>query len=99
MPDHFYVYPAYLDKTGSRTDGRRVGAPLAVAEVTVEMIVEAARRLGFTAQAEPDKHYPRQVHRYGGRVKIAKQSGVTKVEAIRRIAKAVKDAAPAAKGS
>lgn len=99
MPDHFFVYPAYLDKTGSRADGRRVDAALAVADVTVEMIVEAARRLGFTAQAEPDKHYPRQVHRFGGRVKITKKAGVTKVEAIRRIAKAVKDAAPPAKGA
>lgn len=99
MPDHFYVYPAYLDKTGSRTDGRRVGASVAVAEVTIEMIVEAARRLGFTAQAEADKHYPRQVQRYGGRVKITKKAGVTKVESIRRIAQAVKDAAPATKGT
>lgn len=95
MPDHFYVYPAYLDKAGTRAGGRRVPAAMAVPEVTSEMIVEAARRLGFTAQVETEKHYPRQADRFAGRVKIGKHKGVTKARAIARIAQALRDAAPA----
>ncbi|MCI4337200.1 MAG: signal recognition particle subunit SRP19/SEC65 family protein [Thermoplasmata archaeon] len=97
MPDHFYVYPAYLEKEGSRALGRRIPSTIAVPEVTAEMIVAAARQLGFQAEAEPNKQYPRQVQKYGGRVKIAKQAGITKTEAIRRIATSLRESAPPTK--
>ena len=96
MPDHFYVYPAYLDRQFSRRAGRRVPGPTASEEVTVERIVAAARTLGFTAEAEPAKQYPRQSHAYAGRVKVAKKNGVSKARALREIAHAL--AVPPAAG-
>ena len=64
-------------------------------EVTVERIVAAARTLGFWAEAETGKQYPRQFHAYAGRVKVAKKAGVSKARALREIATALA-ASPAA---
>ena len=86
MPDHVYLYPEYFRKGDSRADGRRVPSDLAQAEVTTDTLLAAAKALGFTAEAEPSKHYPRQFYRYGGRVKIAKRAGVTKTKLLRLVA-------------
>ncbi len=95
MPDHFYIYPAYLERGTSRASGRRVGAAEAVEEVTTERIVLAARALGYRVEAESGKQYPRQVDRYAGRVKVVKKPGISKAKALREIAAAIKDAGPA----
>jgi signal recognition particle subunit SRP19 len=86
MPDHFYVYPAYLRRETSRTAGRRVPEATALDDPTVADLVVAAKALGFEVTAEESKHYPRQFHRYEGRIKVAKKAGVTKTEFLRRIA-------------
>ncbi len=92
MPDHFYVYPAYLQKGLSRASGRRVPAEQALGELTPEEIVEASKRLGAKAVVEADKQYPRRFFEYAGRVRVTKASGMTKaaflrsmVEEIRRV--------------
>jgi signal recognition particle subunit SEC65 len=97
MPDHFYVYPTYLDKGGSRSDGRRIPASGANADVTVDEIVAAARALGFTATAEPDKQYSRSVSTYSGRVKVAKKAGTTKTAFLHQVAREIERRRPAAK--
>ncbi|MCI4325467.1 MAG: signal recognition particle subunit SRP19/SEC65 family protein [Thermoplasmata archaeon] len=89
MPDHFFVYPAYVSRGTTRALGRRVAQPVAVAETTLEEIVEVAQSLGFTATSEPDKQYPRAVHAYAGRVRIAKKAGVTKTAFLRQLATAL----------
>jgi signal recognition particle subunit SRP19 len=86
MPDHFYVYPAYLGKGGSRSDGRRVPAALALPELTGEEIVAAARELGYTAEVEAEKHYPRAAAQYAGRVKVTKGGAQTKAAFLRALA-------------
>ncbi len=97
MPDHVYVYPGYLAKDGSRTDGRRVPQELAVSDLTLEAIVGAAQALGLTAEAEAEKHYPRRFYRYEGRVKIAKKKGLSKTKLLRLLAEELrKRAAPGA---
>ena len=90
MPEYFYVYPAYLTKGSPRSLGRRVAAADAPTEATVEAIVEAARRLGFRAEGEPAKHYPRQFHAYAGRVKVTKKAGVSKTQFLRDLARDLK---------
>lgn len=86
MPDHFFVYPAYLSRDASRALGRRVPSALAVPEVTLEEIIAAAKSLGFSATAEPEKQYPRQFFTYAGRVKVVKRKGTTKAAFLRRLA-------------
>ena len=94
MPDHFYIYPAYLDRAGSRRAGRRVPAGTAPAEVSIEAIVTAARALGYRADAEPEKQYPAQFFQYAGRVKVTKKAGVSKARALREIAAALGRSVP-----
>ena len=89
MPEHFYVYPAYLEG-GSRATGRRVPAADGLTEVTAEEIVEAAKRLGAKAELESDKHYPRTFYAYAGRVKVTKRAGTTKAAFLRDLVRELK---------
>lgn len=86
MADHFYVYPAYLSASASRSSGRRVPKELAAREVTLEELVDAAKSLGHSAVAEPERHYPRAAHLYGGRVKVNKRKGVSKAAFLKALA-------------
>jgi signal recognition particle subunit SEC65 len=86
MPDHFFVYPAYLGKGRTRRDGRRVVADAGLVDVTLEEIAQAAKRLGLKAEIESDKHYPRSAFRYEGRVKVAKKAGASKTGFLRQLA-------------
>jgi signal recognition particle subunit SRP19 len=90
MPEYFYVYPAYLAKNSSRSLGRRVPAAEAPADVSVEAILDAARTLGYKAEGEPGKQYPRQFHTYAGRVKVMKKPGVSKARFLRDVARELK---------
>lgn len=87
MPEYFYVYPAYLAKGSPRSMGRRVAAADVPSEASVEAIVDAARRLGYQAEGEPGKQYPRQFFAYAGRVKVMKKGGVTKARFLRDLAR------------
>ncbi|MGD1099130.1 MAG: signal recognition particle subunit SRP19/SEC65 family protein [Thermoplasmata archaeon] len=86
MPDHFYVYPAYLASGLSRTGGRRVPQPESLPELTAEEIVTAAKRLGFRAEVEADKQYPRRFFEYAGRVKVTKKGAMTKAHFLKELA-------------
>jgi len=85
MPDHFYVYPAYLGRGLSRASGRRVPETETFTELTAEEIVDAAKRLGFKAEVEADKQYPRRSFEYAGRVKVAKKGPTTKARFLRQL--------------
>ncbi|MCI4339614.1 MAG: signal recognition particle subunit SRP19/SEC65 family protein [Thermoplasmata archaeon] len=95
MPDHFYVYPAYLGRGLSRSDGRRLPEAETVPDLTAEEILEAAKRLGFKAEVESGKQYPRQFFTYAGRVKVTKRSGTTKTAFLRALAAEVRKHRPA----
>ena len=95
MPDHFYVYPAYLGRQLSRRGGRRLPASEAVPDVTTEEIVQAAKRLGYKVEVEAEKHYPRRYFVYEGRVKVAKKSGTSKAAFLKAVAAEVRRHRPA----
>jgi len=86
MPDHFYVYPAYLDRQVSRAHGRRVPAAQGVPDVTSEEILQAVQRLGWKAEVEAAKQYPRRSFTYSGRVKVTKRPGTPKAMFLRSVA-------------
>ncbi|MFZ1022649.1 MAG: signal recognition particle subunit SRP19/SEC65 family protein [Thermoplasmata archaeon] len=98
MPDHFYVYPAYLSKDLPRALGRRIPVGGALAEVTAEEIVQAARALGFKAEVEAGKQYPRQFYTYAGRVKVVKKSGITKGRFLAQLAQEIRRHRPVVVG-
>ncbi|MGD0249929.1 MAG: signal recognition particle subunit SRP19/SEC65 family protein [Thermoplasmata archaeon] len=86
MPDHFYVYPAYLTRGRSRSKGRRVPEGETLVELTADEIVQAAKRLGCRAEVEADKQFPRDVPASLGRVKVTKSAGYTKAKFLRAVA-------------
>ncbi|HKN07272.1 MAG TPA: signal recognition particle subunit SRP19/SEC65 family protein [Thermoplasmata archaeon] len=86
MPDHFYVYPAYLGRGLSRMRGRRVPEPESLPDLTAEEILAATKRLGFRAELEADKQYPRRYFDYAGRVKVTKKGATTKAHFLRQLA-------------
>jgi len=90
MPDHLYIYPAYLKRSASRRAGRRVPAALALENPTREEIEDAARRLGYSPTDEPTKQYPRAVADFAGRVKIQKRPSHPKTRVLRAIAEEVR---------
>jgi signal recognition particle subunit SEC65 len=96
MPDHFYVYPAYLGRGLTRRAGRRLPEAESVADATSEEIVAAAKRLGFKAEAEPTKQYPRRFFAYEGRVKVMKRDGTTKSAFLRAVAAELRRQRPTA---
>ncbi|MHA2135490.1 MAG: signal recognition particle subunit SRP19/SEC65 family protein [Candidatus Thorarchaeota archaeon] len=57
--DGIIVWPAYLDSTLTRTQGRRVPSNLAAPEVTVEILKEAAEAISLEYELESDKLFPR----------------------------------------
>ena len=95
MPDHFYVYPAYLGRQLTRSAGRRLPASEAVPDVTTDEIVQAAKRLGFKVEVEAEKHYPRRYFVYEGRVKVTKTTGTTKAAFLKAVAADVRKHRPA----
>ncbi|WP_436923098.1 signal recognition particle subunit SRP19 [Halosimplex amylolyticum] len=54
------IWPAALDATRTRSEGRRVSADLAVPEPTVDEIAQAVQQVGYDAVIERDKTYPRE---------------------------------------
>jgi signal recognition particle subunit SRP19 len=86
MPDHFYVYPAYLGRGLSRKGGRRVPEAQTLSELTADEIVASAKRLGFQAEVEAEKQYPRRFFDYSGRVKVTKKGATTKARFLRELA-------------
>lgn len=97
MPDHFFVYPEYLDRGIPRAAGRRVPAEEAPSQVTLEEILSAAQALGFKAVAEAEKHYPRRAYAYLGRVKVTKKAGASKAAVLRALAVEISRRRPAAR--
>ncbi len=85
MPDHFFVYPAYLAPGSPKTDGRRIAEGTTLKDVTAEEIAQAAKRLGYRAEVEGTKQYPRDVPRGAGRVKVTKRGGVPKSKFLRLV--------------
>ncbi len=86
MPDHFYVYPTYLGRERSRKDGRRIPAAQALTDLTGEEIVAAAQHLGYKAELESGKQYPRSASAFEGRVKVTKKGSVSKAAFLRSVA-------------
>lgn len=53
------IYPAYLDASKSRQEGRRVPRSITVKRPTISEIERALKSLGLKYQLEKDKSYPK----------------------------------------
>ena len=52
------IWPIYLDKEKSLSQGRKISNEYAISEPRIREIEKAAKRLGYTFIVETDKSYP-----------------------------------------
>jgi signal recognition particle subunit SRP19 len=65
------IWPAYLDASLSRSEGRRVPKDAAVENPTVDEIAKAVQQVGYDAVVERDAAYSRE---FGARGRVLVQS-------------------------
>lgn len=80
------IWPAYLDASLSRSEGRRVPQDLAVDEPTVDEIASAVKQIGYEADVEPERTYSREPWRQRGRVIVRGADDSTKNDLVQAIA-------------
>jgi signal recognition particle subunit SRP19 len=61
------IWPAYIDQTKSRSNGRIISRKNAIKEPHLNEIKEAARQLGLNPEVEPEKAYPKSWWEVSGR--------------------------------
>jgi signal recognition particle subunit SRP19 len=64
------IWPAYIDQTKSRSNGRIISRKNAIKEPHLNEIKEAARQLGLNPEVEPEKAYPKSWWEVSGRVLV-----------------------------
>ncbi len=79
------IWPAYLDATRSRHQGRRVASDLAVPDPTVDEIAQAVQQVGYDAVIEREKTYPRE-YEPRGRVIVKDADDATKSDLLGAVA-------------
>jgi signal recognition particle subunit SRP19 len=79
------IWPAYLDATKTRAEGRRVPRDEAVDDPTVDEIAEAVQQVGYDAVIERDMTYPREFEPRG-RVLVKGADDATKNDLVQAIA-------------
>lgn len=79
------IYPAYIDRDLSRSEGRRVAEDQAVEDPTVDEIAEAVQQVGYDAVIERDKTYSRE-YEPRGRVVVKGTEDTTKNDLIQAVA-------------
>jgi len=83
MPEHI-IWPAYLDSSKSRSEGRRIPHGSAVDGPSAAEVANAAKQVGYEPEYEPDKQYPRSWWEKSGRVTV--ETDDSKDDVIRAIA-------------
>jgi len=78
------VWPAYLDSSKTRGEGRRVPTDVAVDSPDAREVARAAKQVGYEIEYEPEKQYPRSWWEGSGRVTV--ETDEDKDEVLRAIA-------------
>jgi len=85
--DKYVIWPAYIDKGNSRSNGRIIPRKISVTSPELKEIVQAAKDLGLNPKVERDKAYPKSWWKVSGRVLVDKKG--VKSGIVREIAKRV----------
>ncbi len=83
------IWPVYIDKNRSRSQGRIISKKSSVVEPTLIEIEKAALKLGLNPEVEKDKSYPKSWWEKSGRVLI--DNSAPKTQLSRKIAAAIKE--------
>ena len=77
------IWPQYLDKNLSLSEGRKVSKELAVAEPTISDIERALKRLGLKYTIDKEKAYPGKWYEKSGRILVEWEG--TKMELLKEV--------------
>ena len=83
MTEHI-IWPAYLDSSKSRSEGRRIPRDAAVDGPSAAEVANAAKQVGYEPEYEPEKQYPRSWWEKSGRVTV--ETDDSKDDVIRAVA-------------
>lgn len=77
------VWPQYLDKDLSLSEGRKVSKEIAVSKPTISEIERALKRLGLTYEVQKEKSYPGKWYEKTGRILVEYEN--TKMELLNEL--------------
>ena len=83
------IWPQYLNKNLSLSQGRKISKENAVSDPTLSEIERALKRLGFTYETEKDRAYPGKWYEKSGRVLVEYDN--TKLELIKEVSLKIKE--------
>jgi signal recognition particle subunit SRP19 len=87
--DYYVIWPAYLDASKKRKEGRRVNLRLSIEKVKLSEILLAAEKLGYKAEIIQEKSYPKSWWEKGCVIIYPKKE--KKTELLRKLAITIKD--------
>ena len=85
-------WPAYFDKNISRSQGRKISSNLAAADVTIDLLEDAAESAGINYEIELDKQYPRYWSEKKGYIVVDNDEGHKKKRLMLTLAKGIRRA-------
>ena len=83
------IWPQYLDKNLSLSEGRKVSKELAVAEPSISDIERALKRLGLQYTIDKERAYPGKWYEKSGRILVEWQG--TKLELLKEVSLKLKE--------
>ena len=82
------IWPQYLDKNLTLSEGRKISKENAVSSPTMDEIEKALKRLGLTYNVQKKRAYPGKWYEKSGRVLVEYEN--TKLELIKEISLKIK---------
>ena len=79
------IWPAYLDASRTRGEGRRIPRSNAVEEPTIDEIAQAVQQVGYDAVIDREAIYPRE-YESRGRVLVQDADDATKTDLLQAVA-------------
>ena len=83
------IWPQYLNKDLTLSEGRKISKEIAVSSPTIAEIERALKRLGFTYNVQKERAYPGKWYEKSGRVLV--EYDKTKLELIKEISLKIKE--------
>lgn len=77
------IWPQYINKDLSLSQGRKVSKEIAVSKPTLSEIEKALKRLGFTYSMQKERSYPGKWYEKSGRVLVEYEG--TKLELLKEV--------------
>ena len=83
------IWPQYLDKNLSLSEGRKVSMEYAVAEPSISEIERALKRLGLTYTTDKERAYPGKWYEKSGRILVEWEG--QKLELLKEVSLKIKE--------